>query len=236
MQATYRALRQDGSHIWVEENRRRLPADDGFVVSIRDISLRKQAELQLEAANRQLQVLARQDALTGLANRRHFDEALEVEFARARREGAALSLIMIDVDRFKRFNDVYGHPAGDACLKAVAGALKGALLRPADLVARIGGEEFAVMLPGTQSAGARAVARRMREAARALRIVHDANPDKIVTISLGVASLAPGFDAQHADSLVKLADAALYAAKEGGRDAVEMAPEAPVEKAASLAG
>jgi diguanylate cyclase (GGDEF)-like protein len=124
--------------------------------------------------------VARQDGLTGLANRRFFDEALEVEFACSRREGKALSLIMIDVDRFKRFNDEYGHPAEDACLRAVANALKGALLRPADVVARYGGEEFAVILPGTQAAGARAVAERMRQATRSLNIRHEANPDAIV--------------------------------------------------------
>jgi diguanylate cyclase (GGDEF)-like protein/PAS domain S-box-containing protein len=224
-QATYRALRQDGSYLWVEENRRRLTADEGFIVSIRDISRRKEAEGQLETVNRQLQVLARQDGLTGLANRREFDEVLDVEFRRCKRDGTALSLIMIDVDRFKLFNDICGHPAGDACLRAVATAVKETLLRPGDLLARYGGEELAVILPNIQAAGASVIAERMREAVRALRIRHDANFDKIVTISLGVAWLTPGFAMKRSEDLVNMADGALYAAKAGGRDRVCLADD-----------
>ncbi len=232
-QATYRALRPDGSYLWVEENRRRLPADEGFVVSIRDIARRKAAEAQLETLNRRLEIQAKQDGLTGLANRRHFDELLETEFSRARREGTGLGLIMLDVDRFKRYNDLYGHPAGDECLRSVAAAVKGALLRPADLVARFGGEEFAVLLPATQAGGAEAVAERMRQAVRALELRHDANPTRIVTISLGVAWLAQGAEMRGADALLRLADGALYAAKAGGRDRVVLAGTPPAASAAA---
>jgi diguanylate cyclase (GGDEF)-like protein/PAS domain S-box-containing protein len=217
-QASYRALRKDGSYVWVEENRRRLPASDGFVVSIRDISKRKEAEKLLEEANGRLEVLAREDALTGLANRRQFDELIEIEFGRAMRDGVPLSLIMIDVDRFKQFNDKYGHTAGDECLSSIALALKGVLQRPADIAARYGGEELAVLLPNTPQAGALAIAERMRRAVRALGIAHDANPDRLVTISLGVGCLLRRLSARRPRDLIEAADAALYAAKERGRD------------------
>jgi diguanylate cyclase (GGDEF)-like protein len=190
----------------------------GFVVSIRDISKRKEAEKLLEEANGRLEVLAREDALTGLANRRQFDELIEIEFGRAMRDGVPLSLIMIDVDRFKQFNDKYGHTAGDECLSSIALALKGVLQRPADIAARYGGEELAVLLPNTPQAGALAIAERMRRAVRALGIAHDANPDRLVTISLGVGCLLRRLSARRPRDLIEAADAALYAAKERGRD------------------
>ncbi|MBV8888582.1 MAG: diguanylate cyclase [Alphaproteobacteria bacterium] len=226
-QAIYRVIRKDGGAVWVEARRRQLPDGDGFVVSVRDISARKRAEERLEQANRRLAALTKEDGLTGLANRRHFDETLDAEFRRAAREATALSLIMLDVDHFKMFNDSYGHPAGDRCLRAIGVSLKGLLRRPADLAARYGGEEFAILLPSTPLAGAVEIAERARAAVRALRIEHACNPDRIVTISLGVATFAQRPDFPDPDDLVAAADRALYAAKASGRDRVCTAASAP---------
>jgi len=218
-QAVFRLTRKDGSYVWVEATRRRLP-DGGIVSTTRDISARKEAEDQLAEVTRQLEVLARQDGLTELANRRQFDETLEAEFRRAIRDKTPLSLIMIDVDCFKAFNDTYGHPAGDHCLTQIAFVLRDAANRPADLVVRYGGEEFALLLPNTSREGALAIAERARCAVRALEIEHRDTPEKIVTISLGVAWLVPGHGRNEATDLVKAADVALYASKAGGRDMV----------------
>jgi diguanylate cyclase (GGDEF)-like protein/PAS domain S-box-containing protein len=226
-QSTYRVLKKDGCFAWIEENRRKLLASDGFVLSMRDVSRRKDAELRLEDANQRLEVLARQDALTGLANRRHFDEMLAAEFRRAVREKTSLGLIMIDADHFKRFNDIHGHPVGDSCLRAIALALRQGLNRPADFVARYGGEEFAALVPNTTQAGAFELAERLREAVHGLRIAHEASPRKIVTISLGVASVTPSDDEYRAEDLVTAADAALYAAKKAGRDQTCLADPGP---------
>jgi diguanylate cyclase (GGDEF)-like protein/PAS domain S-box-containing protein len=219
IEGIYRVLRKDGSAIWIEVCRRRLASGDGYVVSTRNITRRKLAEDQLAEANQQLNRLARQDGLTGAANRRHFDETLDAEFRRAKRDGSPLSLIMIDVDRFKLFNDRYGHPAGDDCLRKVAGAIKNLPVRAADLVARYGGEELAILLPGTPEAGATILAERARSAVRGLAIPHAGSEARLVTISLGVATLVPQQSGQP-DDLVIAADKALYRAKEGGRDRV----------------
>jgi diguanylate cyclase (GGDEF)-like protein len=220
MRATYRVIRKDGSHLWVESSRRRLPGTLGYVVSVRDIAERKEMQDQLAAANRRLEVLATQDGLTGLSNRRHFDEMLDGEFRRAMRDGTSLSLVMIDIDYFKLFNDRYGHPAGDDCLRTVGLTIKDALRRPSDLAARYGGEEFVVLLPNTPENGAVTVAEHILDAIRALRIIHDASPEKIVTISLGVATLIPERDLHRPEDLVKAADRMLYTAKAVGRNMV----------------
>jgi diguanylate cyclase (GGDEF)-like protein/PAS domain S-box-containing protein len=224
-QATYRIIRKDGSHVWVEANRQQLPGGLGYIVAIRDISGRKRMQDQVEDANRQLEHLARQDALTGLANRRYFDEMIAIELQRAARDETTLSLIMIDIDHFKGFNDRYGHPAGDECLKAVAQAMREAPNRPGDVVARYGGEEFAILLPNTPETGALIIAERIRHAVRLLRIEHDASRHKIVTISLGVASLVPQRQVHRPKDLIGAADRALYEAKGAGRDRVYSAAE-----------
>jgi diguanylate cyclase (GGDEF)-like protein len=165
-------------------------------------------------------VLAGEDGLTGLANRRAFDDALAGEYWRAKREKKNLALVMIDVDWFKAFNDRYGHLAGDDCLWRVAGVLSSALQRPGDLAARYGGEEFAALLPDTDEDGAARVAERIRAAVAGLAIKHDAGARNFVTISAGVAGLNEIERQSEAEALVRAADQALYCAKRDGRDAV----------------
>ncbi len=221
----YRMLHRDGRWIWVEAQLRTLKDPDGgapqgMIGALRDISQRKAAEDQLEEANRRLEALAGQDGLTGLANRRTFDDSLAREHRRAARDRSQLAMIMIDVDRFKPYNDHYGHPAGDEALRRVSRAIESTLRRPGDVAARYGGEEFAVLLPGVDESGAAIIADRIRRAVLGLAIEHDASPAGVVTISAGVASVAPGaFDSSLA-TLVADADRALYRAKANGRNAI----------------
>ena len=173
---------------------------------------------QLQAANEQLHHLANTDGLTKLANRRCFDCHIGREWKRLKRDQLPLSLILCDIDYFKKYNDFYGHPQGDACLKRVAQAISGAAHRPADLAARYGGEEFGVLLPNTDGRGAAQVARRIQKAVAELKIPHeksDCNP--YVTLSMGISSLIPSGDLTPAQ-FVKIADVALYTAKQKGRD------------------
>jgi two-component system chemotaxis family response regulator WspR len=185
---------------------------------------------QLEVKNAELQLLSAVDGLTGLANRRRFDEALDLECRRARRENAPLSLIMTDVDFFKKYNDAYGHQGGDECLRRVAAVLAQGVRRPADLAARYGGEEFALILPQTSAEGAAIVAEALRTGVAALNILHAGSvAAPHVTLSLGVASLEANDPALEPKQLVELADVALYSAKRGGRNrfVVHGAIEAP---------
>jgi diguanylate cyclase (GGDEF)-like protein len=175
---------------------------------------------KLDAANQELTRLTSLDGLTGLSNRRHFDETMLREWRRAARYKRPLSLVLVDVDHFKQYNDTYGHLAGDECLKTVASALQAVSRRPSDLVARYGGEEFALVLPETDLSGARSVAEGLCDAIRALQLPHAAAAAGHVTISVGVASLMPGNGAGGPQNLIAEADLALYAAKSGGRDRV----------------
>lgn len=229
--ASFRMRRKDGRHVWMEASCRRLEDGSGFVAVTRDVSERKALEAQLEEANRQLRVLAREDGLTRLMNRRRFDEALGEEYRRAMRVGAPLAVVMIDVDRFKAFNDTYGHPGGDACLQALAGVLQGRCRRPADLSARYGGEEFVLLLPNTDAAGALSVAECIRAAVRGLDIPHAGSEFGFATVSIGVAAMGPGRPKGPA-ALVEAADAALYEAKRAGRNVVRLA-DASAELSAS---
>jgi len=164
--------------------------------------------------------LSSEDALTQVANRREFDRRLDIEWGRARRDGKPLSLVMVDVDFFKNFNDHYGHQAGDACLQQIARCLRGIPQRPADLVARFGGEEFVVLLPGTPEEDAAALAERMRTALLALQIPHaTSRVASGVTASFGVAAMHPT-GSLPPSTLIAAADAALYEAKEQGRNRV----------------
>lgn len=183
------------------------------VETLRDMTEQKQAQIAL-------QNLAARDALTGIANRRSFDGAMTLEWARGQRENQPLSLILADVDFFKRYNDNYGHPQGDECLRRVAGAIASAVFRPADLAARYGGEEFAIIMPNTNAAGAIAVARRVSDRIRELELPHAySDVADRVTLSIGVATLVPTKD-NDAAILIGASDKALYTAKHEGRDRV----------------
>ncbi|MDW5376055.1 sensor domain-containing diguanylate cyclase [Halomonas sp. HP20-15] len=172
----------------------------------------------LQGANRELDRLASTDALLGISNRRRFDDALETEWQRAQRYVQPLSLLLIDVDHFKRYNDRYGHPAGDVALQQVAGVLGEAVARSGDLIARYGGEELAVLLPGTPEVGAMEIAQRIHRRLGQRAVAFDDSPVAgYLTVSIGVATLTPRRD-NAAEELVKRADEALYRAKAAGRN------------------
>lgn len=177
---------------------------------------------ELTKANERLAQLASYDGLTGLANRRAFDETLERDFAESCRSGQPLSLIMIDVDHFKQYNDLHGHPQGDWCLQQVARAIESAARRPLDFVARYGGEEMVMVLPNTDAAGALIVAEMARSIVEALHIPHSTQPPLKVSVSVGVASRTFDNDLQDMQALVQRADEALYQAKTAGRNQVVM--------------
>lgn len=182
---------------------------------------------KLDEANRRLQALVHVDGLTGVANRRAFDARLQEEWRRCQRLRAPLTVLLIDVDHFKRFNDSRGHLAGDDVLKRTAETLAATVHRPGDLVARYGGEEFAMILPEDDAAGGLAVAERMRQAVTTLKLPHPASPTApFLTISLGGASAIPGVTAGVPDPsrLVDLADVALYRAKGAGRNRAVVLP------------
>jgi diguanylate cyclase (GGDEF)-like protein/PAS domain S-box-containing protein len=214
----YRTRHRQGGEIWLETALRatRDPETgrvNGVVAISRDMTAHKDLEEKLAS-------LATRDGLTGLANRRHFDDMLQQEWRRAERAGNAVSLLMMDVDNFKKFNDQYGHQTGDACLKALAKAFAAEARRPADLAARYGGEEFVLLLPNTDEVGCAIVAERIREAVAALNQPHAQNPPtRRVTLSIGGATAWPNPDSLgNHPSLIAAADRALYAAKNAGRD------------------
>nr|WP_321983221.1 diguanylate cyclase [uncultured Lichenicoccus sp.] len=223
-EATYRVRHKNGDHVWMEGRYSFVAEDGGFIVVLRDISRRKAAEQQLEAANAELAHLASSDGLTSLANRRQFETVLARECRRAAREAVPLSLLLLDVDCFKNYNDLYGHQAGDRCLQAVAAALGGIARRPADLAARYGGEELVLLLPGIPETGAALVAERVRDAIEALNLRHEGNArgNGVVTVSVGSATIYPSHENPRTDGpeLVAAADRALYEAKRLGRNRV----------------
>ena len=177
---------------------------------------------ELEEANFRLKVLSNTDGLTGIGNRRSFDLLLAQEWHRAQRAAQPIALIMLDVDHFKHFNDHYGHLAGDDCLRALAGALRGEIRRSGELVARYGGEEFVVLIPDARPGAALDAARRIQRSVWSLAIEHSGVAAGIVTFSLGVACLTPQRQ-QTAEALIQGADAALYRAKLLGRNQLQMA-------------
>ena len=185
-----------------------------------EVDRRAIAEVALQKANHKLQHLAYIDGLTGIANRRSFDERLNREWRRAKREASSLSIILCDVDYFKKYNDTYGHQLGDDCLCSVAKNIALTLRRPSDLVARYGGEEFVILLPNTDMAGAIAVGQGIRSQIQTLRIPHEGSDiSSFVTLSFGVASLVP-LEKTTSSQLLSQADQALYLSKRTGRDRV----------------
>jgi diguanylate cyclase (GGDEF)-like protein len=198
------------------------------------VRMRVRNQVELKRARDALTRLATTDGLTGIANRRHFDEVLAREHARLARLQALLSLVICDIDHFKAFNDCYGHIAGDDCLRRVAHAIESAMSRPADLPARYGGEEFVCLLPDTDAAGAGAVGERVRQAVAALQIPHSGSTGAgVVTVSVGVACVEcrPG---RSTLAVVAQADEQLYLAKTGGRNRVCVV-EPPASPAAGQA-
>ena len=184
-----------------------------------DLQLKREKEKVEELAEK-LAAIATRDGLTGIANRRHFDEFLAKEWNRAIRSGTPLSLILCDIDYFKNFNDHYGHQEGDRCLCRIASLLEEHVRRSGDLAARYGGEEFGIVLPGTSLENARDIAEQMRIAIENIAIPHAASPtNNIVTVSFGVATVIPQRD-QESRFLISLADKALYRAKKEGRNRV----------------
>jgi diguanylate cyclase (GGDEF)-like protein/PAS domain S-box-containing protein len=227
----YRARKRNGEYFWAEGSLRvyRDPATGrpiGYLNLVRDISERKRSEEHLQSAYRAMETLVVVDALTGIANRRRFDDSLTIEWRRSLREGSKLSLLLIDADHFKRYNDTYGHVRGDSCLKQIAEAALDVVLRPGDLVARYGGEEFAVVLPGTDESGAKAVAEDICQAVRNRRLPHEGNAPGIVTVSVGCATMIPQRGKTSQD-LIEAADQALYRAKGRGRNRVVVAGTPP---------
>ncbi len=191
---------------------------DGFAITIRDITTRKQMEIAFQETNQKLEILANLDALTQVANRGCFNNSLQSEWQRLAREKQPLSLILLDIDTFKSYNDYYGHLAGDDCLIRIGKTLPTVVHRPADLAARYGGEEFVLLLPNTDLEGGIKIAQNIQQAIHSLAIPHEQSHVKnILTVSLGIASLIPSLELEP-DTLVAYADQALYQAKKQGRD------------------
>ncbi|MFZ5507649.1 MAG: diguanylate cyclase domain-containing protein [Pseudomonadota bacterium] len=188
----------------------------------------RERTVELEASNRRLAELSATDSLTGIANRRRFDETMEAEWARARRSGEPLALCLLDVDLFKPYNDHYGHLAGDDCLRLVAEVINAHVRRASDLVARYGGEEFAFIIPGVDADGALATAHAVCAALQARGEPHVRSPFGVLTASIGVAVMVPTDD-DTPDQLVRLADQALYEAKRAGRNRVVRVASEDVE-------
>ena len=196
---------------------------DGFAITVRDITARKKIELELQTANQKLELLANLDGLTQIANRRRFDHYLQQEWKRHSREQEPLSLILIDIDYFKLYNDYYGHQRGDFCLVQIAQALARVMQRSMDLIARYGGEEFAAILPNTDIHHASEIAEMMIQAIASLMLEHEVSKvSNYVTLSIGVSSLIPNSD-NNLEGLISQADQALYQAKKNGRDRLMVA-------------
>lgn len=220
----FRTLRRDGSTRWVEARVAPLPPGNGlgdYLVTLRDAEQRRRTEEQLGQVNAELSALASTDALTGLPNRRVFDATLNKEWFRALRDAQPLALMMIDVDRFKSLNDLFGHQMGDAFLALVGRVIRDNVRRAGDMATRYGGEEFAVVLPGTAATGALEIAEIIRRAVAAADTRHIIEGGYPISVSIGVAATVP-LAGGGAAALVHSADAALYQAKRNGRNRVEI--------------
>jgi diguanylate cyclase (GGDEF)-like protein/PAS domain S-box-containing protein len=217
-----RVKKYSGDYLWIEASLHlirdaKTGAPTGILNVVRDVTDRKLAEKKLQDAYDALEALASTDALTGIANRRKFDFDLHSEWFRSLREQSPISVLMLDVDWFKAFNDTYGHTRGDGCLKQVAEAAQDVVTRPGDLVSRFGGEEFAIILPDTDNWGAMQLAGAICASLQSRNLAHLGSPFGVVTVSVGCATRVPAFGRSRTD-LVELADRALYAAKRAGRN------------------
>lgn len=221
-----RLLTEDGVPKWVEVYVTATKEEGtllGASGTLSDITERKVAEEKVREATQLLRELSHMDGLTGICNRRFFDESLDKELKRAARERTPLSLVMLDIDFFKAYNDTYGHQGGDQCLKSFANALSRTLSRPSDFAARYGGEEFAVVLPNTDAAGALHVAEQLKQSVANLGIPHlGSQIGPFLTCSLGVSTIYPHEGSASAADLIEQADKALYRAKQNGRNRVEV--------------
>jgi diguanylate cyclase (GGDEF)-like protein/PAS domain S-box-containing protein len=222
-EADYRALKSDGDYVWIRDvvhvvrNGDQVEALIGFMF---DISARKRAEQEMLRLQRELEMLSYSDGLTNAANRRMFDISFEREWASARRTGKPMSVILLDLDYFKEYNDSYGHLAGDECLRRVARLLGEAARRPRDLVGRYGGEEFVVLLPETDAHAAELIAEHCRQLVAEAQIPHPrSRAASIVTASFGVASIVPT-ERDNPENFLREVDRLLYRAKEAGRNQV----------------
>ncbi|SFW62293.1 MULTISPECIES: GGDEF domain-containing protein [Luteibacter] len=220
-EADYRALRKDGEFVWIRDVVHVVRNDDGtpnaLVGFMFDISERKRTEERLLDMQRELEELSYKDGLTGVANRRRFDMMMTVEWRNAQRLRQPLSVIVLDIDYFKQYNDHYGHLEGDECLKRVAKALQGVVRGQRDLLCRFGGEEFVLLLPDTDEAAAMALAWRCLDAVDKALIPHvGLGPGKRLTLSAGVHTAIPG-EHDETTPFIAVADRRLYLAKERGR-------------------
>lgn len=222
--STYQIRRKDGKYIWFESSLKcmkgKKPEEPQIIVISRNITERKIVEEKLKEANGKLHELSTKDGLTRVWNRRSFDQRIEIEWNRALRSSSPLSLILLDIDFFKAYNDTYGHLVGDDCLKEVATAISDSVKRSGDMVFRYGGEEFCIILPETDSAGAEFVAENIRKAIENLNIPHSGSQiSDVVTISLGTNTIIPTID-KTIVHFIDNADKALYRAKQEGRNCV----------------
>ncbi len=223
-EADYRALTRDGDYVWIRDVVHVARRADGSVEALIgfmfDITARKQAEDKILQLQRELEVLSYRDSLTGVANRRMFDTLYPVEWAKARATGEPLSLVVIDIDYFKQYNDHYGHVQGDECLRRVAQALDAGASRSRDLCARFGGEEFVLLLPATDAEAARGVAERCRKLLKYEALPHARSGiGRTVTVSMGTGTIVPGSD-DAPDIFLARIDHRLYQAKSAGRDCI----------------
>jgi diguanylate cyclase (GGDEF)-like protein/PAS domain S-box-containing protein len=223
-EADYRALTKDGDYIWIRDVVHVVRNEDGEVDSLVgfmfDISERKKTEEELIRLQKELEALSFKDGLTGVANRRMFDSIMEMEWPHARRNNQPLSLILLDIDYFKQYNDHYGHIQGDECLKRVAQSLSAAAARSRDFFARFGGEEFVLVLPETDAESAKKVAERCRNLIFKEQIPHEKSQvSQILTVSLGVGTIIPS-QKDEPMAFIEAVDRLLYQAKQSGRNCV----------------
>ena len=223
-EADYRALTKAGDYVWIRDVVHVIRNDAGDVEALVgfmfDISERKKTEQKLLDLQKELEALSFKDGLTGVANRRMFDSIMEMEWAHARHSSQPLSLIMLDIDYFKQYNDHYGHIQGDQCLKQIGQVLTSAATRSRDFIARFGGEEFVLILPETDEAAAAKIAERCRNLLFKEQIPHENSPvSQILSVSIGVGTVVP----THADepvAFIEAVDRRLYQAKENGRNCI----------------